>query len=137
MDRIDKIKELNDLIAPLLQNKMLLEIKNQVKIINQDELQELLSINSTLKPLIDERDSLKFMYVIEYRGKLYDYKSNSHYMSDTKQDPFYLITECDIDSLDINSYNKLNFSSLIKEISEILYISRYNEFEIINIKRIK
>lgn len=137
MDRIARIEELKAKIAPLNEKKVLLQIKAQLNQLKAEERIELTRTSEELAALVGELNEKRYRYWVTYRGQLFDYASNSHYWSEPRIEQFYFNTLCEIDAITIDSSSTAGFSSLIDEISNTLYIVRFNQFEILNIKLIR
>jgi hypothetical protein len=137
MDRIERLHELQSLISPLNEQRNFLALKKYLNQITAAEEGELTSLIQELLPLVKEFDEKRVRYWITYKGKLYDHLNNSSYWGEPIVQQRFFFTDCLIDSLNTQSVNLPNCSQLIAEVGNYIYIQQYNEYEILNIARVK
>jgi hypothetical protein len=135
-ERIARIGELKSAILPLREEKQILQLKIYFKKSNAEENLRLEQIDELLRPLVTELEGKLARYFVSYKGELTNVQTNVRYWSEPVVEIVNLSSFCDIRQLDEQAMGLDGFISLINEITEFLYITRFSRFEIINIQRV-
>lgn len=136
-ERIERIAELKSQLLPLREEQQILQLKQYFKTSTDEENQRLQQLAKVSAPLIAELEAKMIRYFVSYKGELTDIHNNTRYWSEPVVEIISLSTYCDIEQLNEAALQLDGFSGLMNEITELLYVSRFNRFEVHNIKRIK
>lgn len=150
-ERIEQINSIKKELDPLNQERIFRETKlyflkeAYTKYFRDEDKNEINKLQSELNdiyqqlnPLFIKLRELQSRYIIEYKGELYNPETGKFYWK-TENESFFLKNSCNIDTWN-NGWDKYVsdacVSDLIKEITEIIYLTRFTKFEILNIKRL-
>jgi hypothetical protein len=136
-ERIERITELKSQLLPLREEQQVLQLKQYLKMSTPEENRRLLQLVELSAPLTAELETKMVRYFVSYKGELTDIHNHTRYWSEPVVEIISLSTYCDIEALNEAALQLDGFSGLMNEITEMLYIRRFNRFEVMNIKRIK